>query len=233
MLAHAAILAKPPFIRVALFPVTKESAMGTTKRTAFTLVELLVVIAIIGMLVALLLPAVNSAREAGRRTECANKIKQLALAVIAYEDSNNIFPPSCSFAGNNPEQPTTGKDNWVIYILPFIEHDDIYKMINHQRPLSDPLNAEARSMNLPEMLCPSDAYYNSIPFKGSSGQHSAGMGDNWARGNYGANGGLPFLSVSRSDYDGGTAESQSWLDPRLRGIMGQGSRSRQRKSRMA
>ena len=62
-------------------------------RHGFTLVELLVVIAIIGVLVSLLLPAVNAAREAARRTQCINNIRQMALAVVNYESANSVFPP--------------------------------------------------------------------------------------------------------------------------------------------
>ena len=116
--------------------------MAHTKRLAFTLVELLVVIAIIGMLVALLLPAINSAREAGRRTSCKNNIKQVALAVLNFEQENSIFPPACTwttstaYPGGNPEAINTGKDNWVIKILPNLEHNEIDKEINHSLTMS-------------------------------------------------------------------------------------------------
>ena len=91
-------------------------------RRAFTLVELLVVIAIIGVLVALLLPAVQQVRESGRRTQCINNIKQLALATIAFEGQRKSFP------GIRQSLPSTGAApiSWAILLLPNIEQQDTY-----------------------------------------------------------------------------------------------------------
>lgn len=105
------------------------------KRSAFTLVELLVVIAIIGILVALLLPAVNSAREAARRTQCKNKIKQLALAALAFQEANrafptgnihprNIVPGNCS--GTPTSAPANGRAPWSVPILPYMEQKSLF-----------------------------------------------------------------------------------------------------------
>src|SRR4051794_2767386 len=80
-------------------------------RVGFTLVELLVVIAIIGVLVALLLPAVQTAREASRRTQCANNLKQLGLAVANFEDVTNVLPYSRTDPG----------ETWTVIILPYLE----------------------------------------------------------------------------------------------------------------
>src|SRR6478735_7336062 len=91
------------------------------KRRGFTLVELLVVIAIIGVLVALLLPAVQSAREAARRMSCSNKLKQLALALHAYHDSTLAFPPQ-----GLPTHGTANAWGWAPMILPFIELKAMY-----------------------------------------------------------------------------------------------------------
>lgn len=95
----------------------------------FTLVELLVVIAIIGVLVALLLPAVQSAREAARRNSCLNNLKQQALAMHSYEDTWKILP--CGILGAPPGQtPTDDGFGWALAILPFMEQKSLYDKIN-------------------------------------------------------------------------------------------------------
>src|SRR5438552_9189513 len=90
-----------------------------TPRSGFTLVELLVVIAIIGVLVALLLPAVQSAREAARRMQCANNLKQLGLAFHTYESTFKVLPPETMCSGTN--EPTA-----FVHILPNIEQSALY-----------------------------------------------------------------------------------------------------------
>lgn len=98
-------------------------------RRAFTLVELLVVIAIIGILVALLLPAVQAAREAARRTSCTNNLKQLGLAVHSYHDSHKAFPTAGDNGPRNCCSPDVGRVdryNWPFHLLPFIEQDEAY-----------------------------------------------------------------------------------------------------------
>lgn len=94
------------------------------KRSAFTLVELLVVIAIIGILVALLLPAVQAARESARRTACVNKLKQMGLAAINYHDTNGHFPISNGdyFVG----QPFESCTGWILSTLPFVEEQTLF-----------------------------------------------------------------------------------------------------------
>jgi prepilin-type N-terminal cleavage/methylation domain-containing protein/prepilin-type processing-associated H-X9-DG protein len=93
-------------------------------KKAFTLVELLVVIAIIGVLVALLLPAVQSAREAARRMQCANNLKQIALAFHNYESSFKVLPPETMCAGTGAHGPTA-----FVHILPQIEQSGIYQQL--------------------------------------------------------------------------------------------------------
>ena len=110
-----------------------------------TLVELLVVVAIIGLLVALLLPAVQSAREAARRTQCANNLKQVALAAHAYDTSTRQLPPS---------RMSNCQATWAVFLLPFLEQQQVYaqwdlSMCTYDHPES------VRCTLVPAYLCPS------------------------------------------------------------------------------
>jgi prepilin-type N-terminal cleavage/methylation domain-containing protein/prepilin-type processing-associated H-X9-DG protein len=116
------------------------------RRNGFTLVELLVVIAIIGILVALLLPAINAARESGRRTACSNNLRQTGLAFIAYAEANGVYPPPYR------EDPDTGT---FIHILPFCEFNSIYEQYNLNEPWYSAANARAVQTNIPMLVCPS------------------------------------------------------------------------------
>src|SRR3954463_10324655 len=89
-------------------------------RLGFTLVELLVVIAIIGVLVALLLPAVQSARESSRRMQCTNNVKQWVLAMHTYADTNGTLPYGPR------EAPSTNRHSWVPLLWPYIEQQNLY-----------------------------------------------------------------------------------------------------------
>ena len=101
------------------------------RRSAFTLVELLVVIAIIGILVALLLPAIQSAREAARRTQCNNHMKQIALALHNYHDTLKRLPFAtvCNINGGAPGMSTNARQSWYHMILPFVEQSAYYEEI--------------------------------------------------------------------------------------------------------
>jgi len=119
------------------------SARLGASRRGFTLVELLVVIAIIGILIALLLPAVQAAREAARRSQCANNLKQLALGVLNYEDANKALCPS---------EITDCYAPWTVLILPYIEHSDIYEKWDFQ--LQYYYQVPEAGGHLPVMYCP-------------------------------------------------------------------------------
>ncbi len=146
--------------------------------TGFTLVELLVVIAIIGILVALLLPAVQSARESARRAQCVNQMKQVGLAILNYEAGKGEFPPGAvvygPWAARNPDKvpfscPSTGDctgENWAIESLPYLEEQALYDLYDHDEwnfEVGDPdrdgqVNQKVRDAPLPIMLCPSDTF---------------------------------------------------------------------------
>lgn len=164
-------------------------------RRAFTLVELLVVIAIIGILVALLLPAVQSAREAARRTQCQTNMKNLALACLNYHDSRKQMPPGIKIPDNvssafNRFQSIRGTGNtqfanWAVYILPLIEEQPLFDQIIWEHPttgnaigLNRAQNRQVHSAELGIYLCPTD--------RGNEVKCTVGSSE-WARGNYGLN----------------------------------------------
>src|SRR5688572_8007436 len=103
---------------VVALPIARLAVVSRRNRRAFTLVELLVVIAIIGILVALLLPAIQAAREAARRAQCQNNLRQVAVGVLNYENSYKELPWGSSYARTAASER---KGNWVIVILPFLE----------------------------------------------------------------------------------------------------------------
>lgn len=157
----------------------------------FTLVELLVVITIIGILVALLLPAVQAAREAARKLQCQNNLKQLGIAVIAYESGARYFPPSATMRRSGPDLNSLNQSgfgpSWVALILPQLGYQPTYDAFNFNYYIeNDTYNKVARGVVLPVMLCPSDPK-NRIPFNGSKSTRTTNSNDGWARGNYAAN----------------------------------------------
>jgi len=130
--------------------------MPARKRTrrAFTLVELLVVIAIIGILVALLLPAVQTAREAARRVQCSNNLKQIGLASHNYHDVFGCFPPGSITEG--PCCTQKSRINWAIALLPYIEQQQLFDLYDHRVYNEDPANEVVRKTFVAAQVCPSD-----------------------------------------------------------------------------
>lgn len=115
-----------------------------TLRSAFTLVELLVVIAIIGVLVALLLPAVQAAREAARRMQCQSNLKQIGIGLHTYADTNKSLPTG--------QQAPVSHANWRVLIFPYLERENIYHKLNLKDVYNSPL---LNKQVLPEWSCPS------------------------------------------------------------------------------
>lgn len=129
--------------------------MKCTKRFAFTLVELLVVIAIIGILIGMLLPAVQQVREAARRIACANNIRQMALAMHNYESTFQQFPTGQSFRGK--AAPIGWGWSWSTHILPFLEQNNQYDLFDlTARFNQQPNNGAALENVFSGALCPSD-----------------------------------------------------------------------------
>ena len=132
---------------------------GDRDTRGFTLVELLVVIAIIGILIALLLPAVQAARESARRATCTNNLKQIGLALHLYHDTYRRLPPG--WAATHPDNGRPyylGKPGWAwgVSILPFLEQRALKDSVRLDLPITDPANAEVRLTPLAVYRCPTD-----------------------------------------------------------------------------
>src|SRR5262245_52247824 len=131
-----------------------EHPIGSQReRTAFTLVELLAVIAIIGILIALLLPAVQAAREASRRTQCRNNLKQLGIACHNYSNAKKVLPPGYSAAAGTAADATTPAWGWAAYLLPYMDETAMYGQIDFNQPVESQSVIQSR---IAILLCPSD-----------------------------------------------------------------------------
>ncbi len=145
-----------------------------SRRTGFTLVELLVVIAIIGILIGMLLPAVQQVREAARRTQCANNLRQAGLACLNYESAFQHFPPGLNVPINQGSgsfftgqanrmglsQPAiNGKfGSWMVWVLPFMEQNNLFDQLDlNRREYANARGENSAAANVvPTFLCPSD-----------------------------------------------------------------------------
>jgi prepilin-type N-terminal cleavage/methylation domain-containing protein len=160
-----------------------ETTMDASRKAGFTMIELIVVIAIIGLLAALLLPAVQAAREAARATQCFNNLRQLGIALHNYHDAHSCLPPAVVWNGGPGEplgggvvsvgpidrvaigySPANGPDrvlaNWAVLILAQLDQQNAYEKLDLSQPIDAPVNTQVRSTFLTVMLCPSDPNNN-------------------------------------------------------------------------
>ena len=186
-------------------------------------------IAIIGVLVALLLPAIQAAREAARRSSCGNNLKQIGLALQNYHDARKQFPYACVLSTQSGSEGYATASQmgptWVVAILPFIEGGNVITLYNKRAFwMDDVTNVSFRGSNLPFMICPSDANAPT-PYDGTGG--TAGGQFPWGRGCYGANINLRYdgyYMIRNSTYGGlitpsAPASGAAWTDLTARGVM--------------
>lgn len=167
--------------------VGRLSSPRPSGQSGFTLVELLVVIAIIGILVALLLPAVQSAREAARRTSCTNNMRQLGLALHNHHDALGSFPVSNFFGTGN--QSVALRWGWLPQLLPYLEEQSLHDFVDFDKVPHDPRNLPAFQQPLAVMTCPSAPYGSELGYQETrntrSGEliaetsYAACIGDYW------------------------------------------------------
>ncbi|MBI1248173.1 DUF1559 domain-containing protein [bacterium] len=185
--------------------------MRRVLRSGFTLVELLVVIAIIGVLIALLLPAVQQAREAARRMSCTNNLKQIGVAMHNYHDTYQSFPSGC-ISQSSAVDPPSGPQmwGWPVLLLPQIEQNNLHSKLNpNKRRLVDLLNNSSQRNMVKQRIeayrCPSDTTGDTVQgtpqtfdFNGT-----ANVGSNFFGGTLNYLGAGPFISLDLIDRPSG------------------------------
>ncbi len=174
----------------------------------FTLVELLVVITIIGILIALLLPAVQATREAARRVSCLNNLTQIGLALQNYDAAYGVLPPgTIDKQGPIHNVPTGYHMGWLVQILPYLGEDPTFKHVDFAVGVYDKKNAPVRAINLATLVCPSYGPHRNQP--GSQpGNTFAGVNSGYAPGTW-----------SISDYAGCQNDVEAPIDANNNGVL--------------
>ena len=163
--------------------ILQNQRQGRQVRKGFTLIELLVVIGIIAILIGLLLPAVQAAREAARRARCANNLRQLILATHSFESTFGGFPPAQFWGPNvDPMDPKEGFYSVQCKLLSYVEQASLYDSINFSLPSGYPnylqkYHSTSAAQMINVFLCPSDPRIRSTPFAVNSYRACTGLGE--------------------------------------------------------
>lgn len=204
-------------------------------RRGFTLVELLVVIAIIGILIALLLPAVQAARESARRVQCANNLKQIGLALHAYHAAHKHFPTQVTGAAEQGGACGPGFTSWIVPLLPHMEESALHDSIDHDIGMMDQCgmqsasqyyrltisadhpNASAAATLVPGLLCPSESYApNEVIGNSSPAPNSYAGNAGWVQGTIGLDGSDSPINVNNGLFGLANPSSTSpWQQQRV------------------
>lgn len=204
--------------------------MTPHRRDGFTLIEMVVVISIIGVLTALLLPAVQQSREAARQSQCKNNLKQIGIALHSYHEAHRVLPPAMVLSGLGEPygggilplgtfdrvamgfspslEPDRIHANWAILLLPFLDQRSVYRAFDLKLCVDEAINLKARTVNLAIMKCPTDGY-NRQPFERAL--LAGTTGHTYERGNYALNVGpnlacFVFNPICPEGFQTGTAD---------------------------
>ncbi|MEO6808637.1 MAG: DUF1559 domain-containing protein, partial [Isosphaeraceae bacterium] len=184
------------------------------QRRGFTLIELLVVIAIIGVLIALLLPAVQAAREAARRMQCVNNLKQMGLGLMNYESVTGALPPSVVLTGSGSTVTWWGGWGVLGRVLPFMEQGPMFNAINFAIGYESLENTTVSGMSVKAYLCPSEIHPQAKPEPfGQLGvnNYAVNMGDWFIWGGFGGQENRGAFGANRSrrlaDFTDGTSNT--------------------------
>lgn len=145
----------------------------TTSRRGFTLIELLVVITIIGIFIGMLMPALHSAREAGRRSQCSHNLMRLGLAIGGYESAHAFYPAGVSDSkGPILSQPGGLHHAWSVRALPYLDERLAFSKIDFAVSVYDAKHAALRGLRIPAFVCPTDSDFDAAPHSSYAACHN-------------------------------------------------------------